>query len=114
MGVHKEMRRLTHYAIKKVTEDVSGRFNFNTAISAIMELVNGIYTYRDKVAEVERDRRVLAEAINSTIILLAPFAPHIAEELWEATGHKGSVHQEKWPVYDPSAWWKRKLRLWFN
>lgn len=103
VGVHKEMRRLTHYAIKKVTEDVSGRFNFNTAISAIMELVNGIYTYRDKVAEVERDKSILAEAINSTIILMSPFAPHIAEELWEATGHKGSVHQQAWLTYDPTA-----------
>ncbi|AEG59333.1 leucine--tRNA ligase [Desulforamulus ruminis] len=103
IGVHKEMRRLTHYAIKKVTEDISGRFNFNTAISAIMELVNGAYTYRDKVAEVERDPAVLAEAINSMIILLAPFAPHVAEELWQETGHRGSVHKEPWPAYDPAA-----------
>ncbi|SHK96989.1 leucine--tRNA ligase [Desulforamulus aeronauticus] len=103
VGVHKEMRRLTHYAMKKVTEDVTGRFNFNTAISTIMELVNGIHTYRDKVAEVERDASILAEAINSTIILLTPFAPHIAEELWAATGHQGSVHKEPWPVFDPAA-----------
>lgn len=103
VGVHQEMRRLTHYAIKKVTEDVSGRFNFNTAISTIMELVNGIHTYRDKVAEVERDAAILAEAINATIILLAPFAPHVAEELWEATGHQGSIHKEPWPVFDPAA-----------
>lgn len=103
VGVHKEMRRLTHYAIKKVTEDVSGRFNFNTGISTIMELVNGIHTYRDKVAEVERDSAVLAEAINTSIILLAPFAPHIAEELWRATGHSGSVHRQPWPQYDPTA-----------
>ncbi len=103
VGVHKEMRRLTHYAMKKVTEDVTGRFNFNTAISTIMELVNGIHTYRDKVAEVERDAAILAEAINSTIILLTPFAPHIAEELWSATGHQGSVHKEPWPVFDPAA-----------
>lgn len=103
VGVHQEMHRLTHYAIKKVTEDVSGRFNFNTAISTIMELVNGIHTYRDKVAEVERDAAILAEAINTTIILLAPFAPHVAEELWEATGHKDSVHKESWPVFDPAA-----------
>ncbi|ABO51025.1 leucyl-tRNA synthetase [Desulforamulus reducens MI-1] len=103
VGVHKEMRRLTHYAIKKVTEDVSGRFNFNTAISTIMELVNGIYTYRDKVAAVERDTAVLAEAVNSTIILLAPFAPHIAEELWSATGHQGSVHKQPWLTFDSAA-----------
>ncbi|CCO07902.1 leucine--tRNA ligase [Desulforamulus hydrothermalis] len=103
VGVHKEMRRLTHYAIKKVTEDISGRFNFNTAISAIMELVNGLYTYRDKVAEVERDAAVLAEAVNTAIILLAPFAPHIAEELWQATGHRDSVHRQPWPAYDPAA-----------
>ncbi|MEG6520748.1 leucine--tRNA ligase [Desulfotomaculum sp. 1211_IL3151] len=103
VGVHKEMRRLTHYAIKKVTEDISGRFNFNTAISTIMELVNGLYTYRDKVAEVERDAAVLAEAIDTTIILLAPFAPHITEELWAATGHQGSVHKQPWPTFDPAA-----------
>lgn len=103
VGVHKEMRRLTHYAIKKVTEDVSGRFNFNTGISTIMELVNGIYTYRDKVAEVERDAAILAEAVNAAIVLLAPFAPHAAEELWEATGHQGSVHRQPWPSYDAAA-----------
>lgn len=97
----KEARRLTHYTIKKVTEDINLRFNFNTAISAIMELVNGLYLYRDK--NPVRNSAVEAEAINSLVVLLAPFAPHVTEELWHELGYADSVHKQPWPNYDPSA-----------
>ncbi|WP_066636411.1 leucine--tRNA ligase [Desulfolucanica intricata] len=103
VGVHKEMRRLTHNTIKRVTEDIEERFNFNTGISAIMELVNGLYHYRDKVAEPDRDPAILREAVETLLILLAPFAPHITEELWTGIGHQESVHTRNWPVYDPQA-----------
>ncbi len=102
IGVNREMRRVTHVTIKKVTGDIADRFNFNTAISAVMELVNALYQYRD-VPETDHDPAVLKEAVETLLLLLAPFAPHITEELWEATGHEGSIHSQSWPLYDPEA-----------
>ncbi|MFX4261623.1 leucine--tRNA ligase [Pelotomaculum propionicicum] len=102
VGINREMRRVTHKTIKKVTEDISTRFNFNTAVSAIMELVNALYQFKE-VPESDRDPAVLKEAVDSLLLLLAPFAPHITEEIWEATGHEGSVHLQGWPSYDPEA-----------
>jgi leucyl-tRNA synthetase len=101
-GVNREMRRLTHQSIKKVTEDIANRFNFNTAVSAIMELVNGLYQYREVPAS-DYDLAVLREAIESLLLLLAPFAPFLAEELWEAIGQRKSIHRQGWPDYDPAA-----------
>ena len=95
----KELNRLLNATVKKVTEDIEERFNFNTAISAIMELVNGLYQYK----EGEINPGLLKDALNKLTVLLSPFAPHLAEELWEALGHKNSVHLEKWPVYDEKA-----------
>ncbi|MFZ7103279.1 MAG: leucine--tRNA ligase [Peptococcaceae bacterium] len=100
-GADKDLRRLTHLTIKKISEDVEARFNFNTAISAIMELVNGLYNYKDKQAR--PNLLVVKEAVESLILMLAPFAPHIAEELWFAMGKTQSVHDQKWPVYAPEA-----------
>ncbi|TYO94700.1 leucine--tRNA ligase [Desulfallas thermosapovorans] len=102
VGINKDMRRVTHLAIKKVTEDVGNRFNFNTAVSAIMELVNAMYQYRD-LPECDRNDGVLREAVDALLLLLAPFAPHITEELWNLTGHEGSIHAQPWPRYDPEA-----------
>ena len=101
-GANRDMRRITHKTIKKVTEDISTRFNFNTAVSAIMEHVNALYQFKE-VAETERDNSVLREAVDSLLLLLAPFAPHITEEIWEVTGHEGSIHLQGWPSYDPAA-----------
>jgi leucyl-tRNA synthetase len=102
VGVNREMRRITHNTIKKVTEDIGNRFNFNTAVSAVMELVNALYQFKE-VPESDRDPAVLREAVDALLLLLAPFAPHITEEIWEATGHKGSIHLQPWPAYDPEA-----------
>lgn len=99
----KELYRLTHVTIKRVTEDVVTRFNFNTGISAIMELVNGIYQYKDKVDESEYNLVVVKESISSVILLLAPFAPHVTEELWEEIGYEESVHDQNWPEYKTEA-----------
>lgn len=93
----KELRRLVNVTIKRVTDDIEQRFNFNTAVSAIMELVNGLYQYRENEAQ---NGEILAQAMNTLVILLAPFAPHICEELWEAMGHSDSVHKQSWPVYN--------------
>jgi len=100
-GADKDLRRLTHLTIKKVSEDIEERFNFNTSISAIMELVNGLYKYKEK--EQGSNMLIVKEAIDNLILLLAPFAPHITEELWYAIGHETSVHQQNWPVSVPEA-----------
>ncbi|MFZ5752758.1 MAG: leucine--tRNA ligase, partial [Bacillota bacterium] len=96
----KDLRRLVHGTIKKVTEDVEQRFNFNTAISAIMELVNGLYQYKERP---NQNLSLVKEAIDALLLLLAPFAPHITEELWEAVGNKDSIHKQSWPVYSEEA-----------
>ena len=94
----KDLRRKLHLTIKKVTEDVGERFMFNTAISNIMELVNELYSFQEK----EMNAGLARETAASLLKLLAPFAPHIAEELWSRL-FEGSVHQQKWPSYDESA-----------
>lgn len=82
--------RLMHKTIKKVTEDIEN-FRFNTAISAMMILVN----------EMEKEEEILTTHYSLLTILLSPFAPHIAEEIWEKLGHENSIFLEKWPEYDP-------------
>ena len=99
----KELNRLIHHTIKRVTNDVSDRFNFNTAISAIMEFVNGIYNYTENVDKDSYNLPLLRQAFQRLMVLLAPFTPHIAEELWERLEGKPSVHLQPWPEYDPEA-----------
>ncbi|PTM59548.1 leucine--tRNA ligase [Desmospora activa] len=94
----KELNRLVHQTVKKATVDMDERYQFNTAISGIMELVNGIYAYPE-----EADRGTLAQAIETVIVLLAPFAPHISAELWQDIGKSDSVHDQPWPAYDEAA-----------
>ncbi|MDP2938703.1 MAG: leucine--tRNA ligase [Candidatus Omnitrophota bacterium] len=100
-GKEKALRQKTHFTIKKVTEDMEGTFHFNTAISSIMELVNEIYDY--KSLQPGALSLELNEAIKTVVILLAPFVPHIAEEMWERLGNKESVFNAQWPVCDKSA-----------
>ncbi|NTW28005.1 MAG: leucine--tRNA ligase [Coriobacteriia bacterium] len=99
----KTLHRELHRVIGKVTEDI-GRFQFNTAISAIMELSNAGHDYRRDMAVGERDLVLLGELADTLTLLLAPFVPHMAEELWRVVlGHEGSVHTQAWPTWDPSA-----------
>ncbi len=95
----KNMAYWMNYAIKKVTDDVGERFNFNTAISTIMEMVNEMYRYK----EGEVNESLYGAAIKNLIIMLAPFVPHVTEEMWDHLGYEGSVHEQSWPVYDESA-----------
>lgn len=97
----KDLRRVLHATIKKVTDDIGLRFNFNTAISAIMELVNAIYTVNDKQENINND--LAREVVSSLLKLLAPFAPHITEELWSEVIGCGSVHKQVWPKFDEKA-----------
>jgi leucyl-tRNA synthetase len=101
-GSQKSLRQKTHKTIKKVTEDIE-RYHFNTAISANMELVNEIYVSEVKENTDDISKRVIREAIETVVVLLSPFVPHFAEELWESLGNRTSVVKMKWPDYDPEA-----------
>ena len=96
----KEIRRILHHTIKKVTEDIDKRYNFNTAISAIMELVNAIYAIKDAEGV---NAGLMEEVVSVLLRLLAPFAPHMTEELWHELGEEGSVHKAEWPKHDEAA-----------
>jgi leucyl-tRNA synthetase len=96
----RELRRHTHRAIKKVTADVGERFHFNTAISAVMELVNELYLMEELEAASPYARGAAREAVVSVVTMLAPFTPHISEELWETLGGQGSVFSQPWPSFD--------------
>ncbi len=106
----KELKYAVHMTIKRVTDDVEERFNFNTAISAIMELVNELYKYKELDFQL-RNHILVKEAIETLIILLAPFAPHVTEELWQLIGNHSSVHLQEWPNYDPSAIVKEEIEI---
>jgi leucyl-tRNA synthetase len=101
-GDPKSLRQKTHKAIKKVTEDIE-RFHFNTAISAVMELVNEIYVSEVKDKKDEISDRVMRESLEMVVVLLSPFVPHFAEELWEGLGNRESIIKTRWPDYDPEA-----------
>ncbi|MCL4498773.1 MAG: leucine--tRNA ligase [Chloroflexi bacterium] len=95
----KALRRLVHQTIKKVEEDIEA-FGLNTAIASIMELVNGMRSYNDAKGE-GADSAVVKEATERLVLLLAPFAPFLAQELWNSLGNTDSVYLHAWPGYDP-------------
>jgi len=95
----KELSFVHHTAIKGVTEDAE-KFQFNTSIARLMELINALYKY-DSLSN--KNRKLMEEVIRDLIILLSPFAPHFAEEMWEAMGYEYSVFNQSWPAYDPKA-----------
>ena len=103
----KKLNYMMNYAVKKVTEDVRDRFNFNTAISAVMELVNEMYRYK----EGDVNDALLSTVIRKMLILLAPFVPHITEELWSELGYEGSVHEQSWPSFDEKALVKDEIEI---
>ncbi|MFQ5842903.1 MAG: leucine--tRNA ligase, partial [Thermodesulfobacteriota bacterium] len=96
------LRQKVHKTIKKVGEDIE-RFHFNTGISAIMELVNTLYQFKPTENGDPAERAVLREAIEAVTLLLSPFVPHIAEELWETLGKGESIIKAAWPDYDREA-----------
>jgi leucyl-tRNA synthetase len=100
-GELKDLRRKTHQTIKKVTDDINERFHFNTAISAVMELVNALYQVKHPEKGDGKAFSVAKEAIEAVILLLAPIVPHITEELWAMLGHREKLADCPWPAYDP-------------
>jgi len=97
-----ELRYAVHAAIKQVTTEMTGRRHLNTCVSAIMILLNALKKFASSDAKPETSR-TFEEGMRALLLLLAPFAPHITEELWERTGHTGSIHAQPWPSWDEAA-----------
>jgi leucyl-tRNA synthetase len=112
-GVARELHRLRHRTIERVTVDIEQRFHFNTAIAAVMELVNGIHDVGADAGALADDAvaTVVRESLETVVVLLAPFVPHIANELWQALGHEGTLDCHPWPTVDPSALKRERVEL---
>lgn len=102
-SAEKDLRRVVHRTIQRVEDDIKTRFNFNTAVSAIMELTNALYHYVEGIEQEQWHKGVLSEGLTTLALLLAPFTPHFAEEIWEVLGNEGSVHEQQWPQVDREA-----------
>jgi leucyl-tRNA synthetase len=109
-GAERALRRKTHDTIRRVTQDIDVRQQMNTAVSAMMELVNELYAFTDKSssAKATEDKgerspqaaRVAREAVESLVVMLSPFAPHTMEELWAMYGHADGLAKASWPAFD--------------
>jgi len=108
---HRALRRKTHQTIERVTGDLYPRAHLNTGIAALMELVNELYAFTDRIGLTKQGRllgadiapatrAVLTEAVEALVLMLSPFAPHMAEELWELLGHPDGVVAAGWPAAD--------------
>ena len=104
----RELRRMIHRTIKKVTDDIDGRFHFNTAIAAIMELFNALSAV---VSGSESAKTVVKEGVETIIALLTPFVPHVAHELWQQLGHNDGSLETAWPVYSENALVEEQLLI---
>ncbi len=103
-----DLYRKTHQTIKKVSTDIEREYHFNTAIAGMMELVNEITSFEPGS---EEDKAVFRFAIEQLLLLLSPFSPHIAEELWAAIGNKPSIFEHSWPVWDEEAAKEEQIEL---
>jgi leucyl-tRNA synthetase len=101
-GDLKALRRKTHQTIRKVTSDIEDRFHFNTAISAVMELVNALYQFPRPAAGDRLALSVVRETAEAVILLLAPIVPHVTEELWALLGRTKNLADVSWPAFDPA------------
>jgi leucyl-tRNA synthetase len=102
-SAERQLRRKTHDTIRRITIDVEQRIHLNTAVSALMELVNDLYAYGDTLTSGQvrvEARAVLREAVEALIVMVSPFAPHTAEELWEMVGHSEGLTKTPWPAFD--------------
>jgi leucyl-tRNA synthetase len=99
-GSARRLQRKLHQTIKRVSDDFQGRWHFNTCISAIMELVNVLYGAEEAIARKEVPAPFLADVQRNLVLLLAPFAPYLAHELWEMLGEKGNLLKAPWPKFD--------------
>ncbi|THB67903.1 MAG: leucine--tRNA ligase, partial [Desulfovibrio sp.] len=99
----KEMRHKEHATVKKVGDDIRDRFQFNTAIAAVMELTNTMYHHVEELKTTDKGNKALSSAIASALTLLSPMVPHVCEELWRDLGHSEPLSAASWPEYDEAA-----------
>ena len=104
----KAMRFTIHSTLKKVTDDLSHKFGFNTAIASLMELINEMYKYKELDT---RNDGIIKEGIETIVTILAPFTPHVGEELWQMIGKEGSIFDISWPEFDESALVKDEVEV---
>lgn len=104
----KQLNYMANYAVKKVSDDAGGRFQFNTAISTIMEFVNELYRYKELP---DVNEGLINACIEKLVLILSPFTPHVCEEMWEYLGHTGSLYNVGWPAYDESAFVKDSVEI---
>ena len=104
----KSVRMKLHETIQKVSDDIGRRYTFNTAIAAVMELMNHLAKFDD---ESEQGRAVMREALDAVVLMLSPIVPHITHELWQLLGHDEAIVNCAWPVYDESALVKDSIEL---
>ena len=104
----KQLNYMANYAVKKVSDDAGGRFQFNTAISTIMEFVNELYRYKELP---DVNEGLINACIEKLVLILSPFTPHVCEEMWEYLGHTGSLYNVGWPEYDESALVKDSVEI---
>ena len=102
------MRLKTHQTIGKVSDDIGRRYTFNTAIAAVMELLNQATRFTCQSAQ---DRAVLKEALQTVVLLLSPIVPHVCHRLWQILGHDGPVVDARWPLADERALFQPKVQL---
>jgi len=107
----RELRRMIHRTIKKVSDDIEGRFHFNTAIAAIMELYNALNAAAQSGNRSAGAAGVIKQGLETMIVLLAPIVPHVASELWEQLGHRERLDQVPWPEYSEAALEEERLLI---
>ncbi len=110
-AAQRDLRRLIHRTIKKVSDDIDGRFHFNTAIAAIMELSNALSAAAQDEAMIQTGGAIIKEGLEAMILMLAPFVPHIASELWEQLGHSERLDHWPWPSYSTAALAEEQLLI---
>jgi len=98
----RDVQRKLHQTIKRVTDDFQGRWHFNTCVAAVMEFVNELYGVEEEIAAGKFPDAILADVQRNLVLLLAPFAPYLARELWEVLGEKDELLRHPWPAYDPA------------
>lgn len=110
-----EIQKKLHQTIKKVTESIEDDFHFNTAIAAVMELLNDMTAYKQEVIDKNNisseSKKIWKEVLDKVILLISPFAPHIADELWEITGSKTFTFEEEWPKFQEELTKENKINL---
>jgi leucyl-tRNA synthetase len=98
----RQIERKLHQTLKRVTQDFQGRWHFNTSVAAVMEFVNHLYGAEDEIAAGKFPPALLADVQRSLALMLSPFAPYVAAELWEVLGETGNLLRHPWPVFDPA------------